>query len=170
MTNKTVSLSVRVSDDDAAFLAGLEVTGAVTPSEKLRAILAAARRREEGLGSYSESLALFQEMLGPAVRALRDHELSTHSRSELLHFLSEWLPEAMAFFASALHTSDDEKGNDSWSEVERGLAIRTFALVQTVLRMGVTRQSISYDPEVISRRLEPVLELTEVLLKLRNDG
>ena len=53
-----VPLSVRVSQDDAAFLAGLAVTGATSPSDKLRALIRDARLRHEGCSGYAECFAI----------------------------------------------------------------------------------------------------------------
>ena len=52
MPGKTVPLSVRVTDADAEFLARLDIAGATTPSEKLRALLTAERTRGEGAGEF----------------------------------------------------------------------------------------------------------------------
>ena len=43
MSSKSTPLSFRVSDEDAEFLAGLQLPGAVTPSEKLRVLVTRAR-------------------------------------------------------------------------------------------------------------------------------
>jgi hypothetical protein len=163
VTLKTVNLSVRVSDKDAAFLAKLKVDGAITPSEKLRAILSSVRRREEGIGSYTESLDIFREMLAPALQELYQHENQQQLRSELLHVVAEWVPEAMAFLASALLTHDQQKENDCWIDVERGMALRVFSLLQAVLRMGVTKTCEGYDPKVIAKNISSVLELARVV-------
>ena len=45
---RRIPLSVRITDADAAFLAQYKAEGATTPSEKLRALLADARRDAEG--------------------------------------------------------------------------------------------------------------------------
>ena len=51
MSDKSVNLSVRLSQSDARFLKGLSVPNAETVSEKLRLIIDRARRREEGTHS-----------------------------------------------------------------------------------------------------------------------
>ena len=46
--SKSVPLSVRVSPDDARFISQIDIAGAATPSDKVRALLADARKRREG--------------------------------------------------------------------------------------------------------------------------
>lgn len=184
MPAKTIPLSVRVTDEDAEFIAGLAIEGATTPSDKLRAIIAQARRRVEGAEDYTTCLGLIEDFLAPAQRQLktREHDLRVHS--ELVQVLSEWLPEAVAFFMSNArrevgepgHGAADRAGNGArdrsgdgaavvrrLQDFERGLADRVFALLETVLRMGVTRRCRGYDPDLVRDRLEPILELSRVI-------
>ena len=47
---RSVPLSVRVAPEDADFISRVEIAGAETPSEKVRALLAEARRRQNRNG------------------------------------------------------------------------------------------------------------------------
>ena len=71
MPGKTVPLSVRVTDADAEFLARLDIAGATTPSEKLRALLTAERTRGEGAGDPHRSFEIIRDLLRPAQRGIR---------------------------------------------------------------------------------------------------
>ena len=67
-TSRSVPFSARISTEDAAFIAGLEIDGAHTPSDKLRALLAEARKRRQGSGDYESSLQLAMDWLQPLRR------------------------------------------------------------------------------------------------------
>lgn len=176
MPNKTVPLSVRISEADADFLNGLNIPGATTHSEKMRALIREARRRREGGRSYSEVLATLQEMEAPAERRLRDAEARTRQHSELLAQAASWLPDTMAFLMGNLPEDEDENSEDRLRSLEDGVADRVFVFIERVLRMAVTRNNPCYDKSAISRRMEPVVELCDVVRaqlereKGKNDG
>ena len=65
MSSKTVPFSARISLEDASFISNLSFEGAVTPSDKLRSLLAQIRRREQQSSNYAENLQQMQEWLGP---------------------------------------------------------------------------------------------------------
>ncbi len=160
---KTVQLSTRVTDDDAAFLARVDLDGAQTPSDKLRALITEARRLREGLRDYASSLPVIEDLVAPTLRAVRDAENQpTWVHSELMVPVIHWLVETLAYVAShapreTTPTVDDLKA------IEAGLADRLFSLMQALLRMGVTPAAPCYDPGVIASRLEPILALARVL-------
>ncbi|MEX0886492.1 MAG: hypothetical protein WD009_08650 [Phycisphaeraceae bacterium] len=170
---KTVAMSVRVPEDDAAFIAGLEVPGAVTPSDKLRAIIAEARLRQEGPGDFRRALALSEQLLRPARQHLRDAEYRLRVHSDLVAAVEDWLPEALATAMTGPLRHDasgpDENDDPALLELERALADRVFGLIEAVLRLGVTPQCRCYDPQTIARRLQPVLELARVIETMRDE-
>lgn len=166
MPSRSVPLSVRVSDDDAAFLAAFEAPGATTPSEKLRAILAAARRRHLGARDFTDCAVLIEDMLRPAERRLRDAQRQAGRRSDFVFKLYEHMPEIMAEMIAASPTTDD--GIDGLKRFEVALADQVFAVIEEILDLGLTSRSRSYDPDLIKDRLSPVLEIVE-LLKIARD-
>ena len=168
MPGKTVPMSVRLSDDDAAFLARLSIAGAVTPSEKLRALLAEARRRHEGREAYASCVSVIDDMLGPTLQRVRELEYRQHVHSEFLAELYAWLPPAAALAMIGTH-ADGEREVDL-AALEAGLADRVFALIEAVLRLGITARGPCYDPDLIANRLDRVLELTDLVRTNRNRG
>ncbi len=176
MPNKTVPLSVRISEADSDFLNGLSIPGATTHSEKLRALIREARRRRSGGRSYAEVLATLQEMEAPAERRLRDAEARTRQHSELLAQAASWMPDTMAFLMGNLPEDDVEEAADRLRLLEDGVADRVFVFIERVLRMAVTRTNPCYDKSAITRRMEPVVELCDVIRsqmkteKGKNDG
>ena len=75
----------------------MDIAGAETPSDKVRALLADARKRSEGFSDYSSCLAMVQEMLAPTHQRLRAAEHRERVHSELVLELTQWMPEALAF-------------------------------------------------------------------------
>jgi hypothetical protein len=78
---KSVPLSVRVTADDAAFLGSLSLGEARTPSEKLRAILLAERRRQEAR-HHAHSREYFVELFSSSEKMLRLAESITKTKSD----------------------------------------------------------------------------------------
>lgn len=161
--NKTVPLSVRISEADADFLNGLKFPGATTHSEKIRALIAEARQRRSGGRSYGDVLTTLQEIEAPAERRLRDAESRTRQHSELLAQAASWLPDTMAFLMGNLPDDDDENAAERLRLLEDGLADRVFVFIERVLRMAVTRHNPCYDKSAITHRMEPVVELCDVI-------
>jgi hypothetical protein len=159
--SKNVPLSVRVSEEDAEFIARLQVSGAATPSDKVRAMIAEARRRHEGVQDFEGALSMLQDLLAPVLRRLQLAEVEQHSHSELLSHVAHWIPELVAFLLTAF--SDVKRlEREHLQELESEVADRVFRLIEDVLRMGITRECRGYDPAVVARRMDPVLELAEL--------
>jgi len=168
---KTIPMSVRVSVEDASFLAGLQIEGAVTPSEKMRALIARERRRQEGAWAYTTRLALLQEMVAPVLQRVLEAENDHQVHSELVRFMGEWLPEALAWMLTSEGLDEGEGARDGRPDLERaelerlerGLLDRSFSLLETILRYGVTEQAPCYNLGAVSSRLGPALELAQVI-------
>lgn len=159
---KTTPLSVRVDDDDAAFLAGLDIADARTPSEKLRALLRAERRRQEGIDDPLEAVDFFRDTLQPAKRRIRQLETKAGTRSDFLMKLYDRLPE----IAGAAYSGPDEKvkaPSKTLLAFENEILDNVFALIQETLELGLTTRNRCYDVTAIEKRLTPVLEILELI-------
>lgn len=167
MSTKTVPYSVRVSQDDAAFLAELKVSGAVTPSDKLRTIISAARERAEGSTDYQGCLRNLGELTSRAILLIREFEQQQSIHSEIVLTLTEWSQELLAFVTAKANGAKGEQSKELLLEIEKGICDRIFTLIEKILRMGITTRSSCYEPTAISQRLEPVLEIVNVLLKTK---
>jgi len=60
---KKIQIGARISPEDADFLNLLEINGAKTPSDKLRAIIEEARLRREYSHEFTGSYRMIQEQL-----------------------------------------------------------------------------------------------------------
>lgn len=163
MPTKTVPISVRLTPNDAEFIAQMNVEGASTPSDKLRAIIVDARRRKLGTQDYSSSLKLTQDMAAPTLRIIRASEHTHRLHSELISRLGDWLPECLAYLIAS-NGADTELDEKHLEDIEQGLAQRVFVLMQSVLQMAVTKRGPVYNPEVVHDGVQPVLDLAEVIL------
>jgi hypothetical protein len=163
MPGKSIPISVRITPDDASFLAQLKIEGATTPSEKVRGLITEARRQHSSRRTYADSVARLRESLLPTREAVDEAESRLDVHSELLHRVLDWLPDAMARLTTALPEGKDGPDLDELVRVERDLADRAFRLLEALLRMGVTSGCQAYDPKVVDDRLGAVLELADLI-------
>ena len=162
---KTVPLSTRISQEDAEFLSSLKIDDANTPSEKLRVIIAEARKREEGMHDYRSSLLMYQNMLNQLVTVSREIEMENQIHSELVSRLTEWLPDMMAFataMGSDLHQS---RSVEDLKKFEEGITDRSFRLFQSILQMGISETCPCYQSDAVSKRMAEILYLVNVIQK-----
>jgi hypothetical protein len=57
----------------------------------------------------------------------------------------------------------DDHATEKLHLLEQGLADRVFGLIESVLQMGITKRCPCYDTDTISQRVEPILELAQVI-------
>jgi hypothetical protein len=160
---KSIAMSVRVSQDDAQFIAELDVPRASTPSDKLRSIIAEARDRHRGTRDYSRCLAVVQQMIHPSRQRVRETEYQKRVHSDLMAAVFDWLPETVAAVVTWPPADRDQQDAANLPELENMLADRVFRLIDITLRMGVTSECRCYDSQAVADRLGPVLELTRLI-------
>lgn len=170
MSSKTVPLSVRLPQEDAEFISRQNVPGAKTPSDKLRAIIADARRREAGAGDYRSCLQLAQDLLAPASAKLREAENGAKKHSELVTRLGGWLPDMLAYMMSAMPERNEKETEAGLRALEEGVADRVFVLMESILQLAVTPRCPCYDSRAVGSRIQPVLALTQAIATLRATG
>lgn len=159
---RSVPFSARISTEDAAFIASLEIDGAHTPSDKLRALLADARKRQQGYGDYESSLQVAMDWLQPLRRHLQTTEHRHQVHSVLLARLIEWLPDTLAFLQAAADNRA-EPGLNQLHRIEQGAADRVLRLTEAVLQLALVSNSC-YAPQALQQRLQSTLELAAVLI------
>ncbi len=164
LATKMVALSVRIPQDDAEFIAKLRIEGAATPSDKLRAILLEARRRQEGAQDFNGCIAMIQGLLSPARMQIQSSEMDHEMHSELLSRVMTWLPDIVAYIvANGGFVRSDDTSAEKLRTMEQGVAERAFRLMESLLQMGVTKRSPCYDPDVILKRVDPIIDLASVI-------
>ncbi|GBG02003.1 hypothetical protein AZSI13_13300 [Azospira sp. I13] len=157
------TVGVRFPVSDIEWLASLQVKGAVTPSDKIRHLIAEARRQEAGTADLETCLAWARDLVAPFNSHVRREELLAGEHSELLALLGDWLPLVLALCLAGDNSQDLIRRENS-------LAKSCFQLLEGVLRLGVSNQAPCYDPNVINRYLPRILELAEIIATARKSG
>lgn len=150
MAKQTVTL--RLDEDDLTFLAQIEMAGATNLSEKVRALLAEARSQREGLGDFGAAYDFVRSLLAVPERRIRQAEVDSQQRSELVARVLAWMPESVAFVlsGSALQASGDKER--SLREFERGLGERAMVLTESMLQLAQAGFPGCYAPDALARR------------------
>lgn len=163
MPGKTVPLSVRVSDEDARFLASLDIEGAVTPSEKLRALLTSERRLREGGSDAADAEEMLEDLCRPAKRRIRKAEQATNTRSEVAQRLYDRVPKlaALALVGPSLGEEGEEAAQ--LAEWESRWVEMTLALCEDVLHFGLVSEPRSFSGADMRERLAPIIELADLI-------
>lgn len=157
---KTVPLSVRISHEDAEFLANLDVDNAKTPSDKVRAIIAERRRLAPEGNSYGQVLSWIEGSLAPILLKLREAQNREKEYSEVIRITAEWLPDLLAHMLIDGKKVQDKQG---LAKLEADITDKTFRLIEAILRLGVTDEAPCIDKRAVSRRIATSIELVKVI-------
>ena len=161
------TVSVRIPEDDLAWLAGLDLPDANSPSDKIRGLIAEARRRAAGEGDYLSCVAQMRDALRGFNDQLQTQEHALQIHSEALALLGAQLPELMAGVATAL-PAGAEASADSARQCEAQLTARAMRLLLGLLRLGVTRRAPAYDPALFDPYVSEVEELERLMQSARS--
>ena len=166
-SGKSITLSVRISQEDALFLSQYKSEGKITPSDKLRALIRESREQQQGLQDFRHSIDMFEKMLAPINSDIRDAEMRQHMHSELVSRVMSWLPDMMALVVSAGGQQEKSHDGESLLTFEEELVDRVFRLVETVLQLGITESNSCYKSDAISSRVGPAFDLFEIIKNRR---
>ena len=155
------TVSARLPSEDLQWLSALELPGAVTPSDKLRALIAQMRKQHEGSLDFAACLAWLRDLLSPFVIELRGIEHRGRSHSEAVSAIIAWAPQVMATMLSARDFGAD--GAAQARKVEDALVQSCFHLLMALLRLGVTPSAECYTPDVIEKQLPRITELVQLI-------
>ena len=155
------TVSARIPTEDLQWLATLEVQGANTPSDKLRALVAQLRRQHEGSLEYSASLQWMRDLVAPFVAAVGTFEHRQGKHSEVVRLISDWVPQLMAILVSENTLGRDPQRKAQ--EVEEKLVGRAVQLLLGILRLGITPGADCYEPQVLDKSLQQIIELSALI-------
>jgi hypothetical protein len=161
----SIPLSVRIPQDDFEWLSTLDIKGASTPSDKLRAIIQRHRREHDGSQSYELALGWLREHIQPFVHEVAAFEHRTSQRSEVVAAMIEWTPQLMALLAS--EHIDANAGPARARQVEEMLLQRGMALLGTLLRLGITPTTPTYGAAAVERHLPQLGQLIDAVRAAR---
>ena len=167
MPSKSVTLSVRITDEDADFLAGMSVPGATTPSEKIRTILSRERKRQTGTQEFANCAAFVEEMLAPAILRLRKIKNSQDESSSFASKVYDWAPELLATLIVKAPSPEDAP--EELQVFETRLATHIFELIEDVLQMALPGRNRNFAPDVMEARLNSVLSLALLVQSMKSE-
>jgi hypothetical protein len=165
--SKTVPLSCRITQEDAAFLARLAIPGSVTASEKVRALIGEARKRHRSTAEPEDSLGSISSAIERRYQEVRSIQGSVAMHSEIVARIGNWLPDFISLFLkkpiAKKSLPADVTESEALQRFEKDLVREVIALMEGALRLAVTREEPCYDPAIISSNLSVVQELVELI-------
>lgn len=144
-------LSVRLSPDDLAFLAGLQREGCVSAGDKVRALIGEARKAADIAVDPDRMLDWASNALADARAGLRAAERAAGMHSLLVAQIYDALTSVLAQARPGAGTG---AGAAELKAFEAGLVGATLDLVDIILRQAVTTSAAAYDNSVVNRLLE----------------
>lgn len=158
-----IPVSVRITQEDADFIAALQVEGAHTASEKIRALLTQARLQHEQEQDFAHFLQQVHNMLALAKHNIATWEKDKTQHSTLIARAFEILPDLLAYVAS--ESPSAEASLAEMKKYEAAIAARLMHLVESVLQLAVTGASPCYDEQVLIKQLDTSLALAQIILQ-----
>lgn len=163
MVAKSVPLSVRLSREDASYIASLKAVDAVTMSEKVRFLVSKARLDAERGDTFEGVVEQTEDTLAPLKQALDKIEATQGMRSALLRALIVALPRILAELEAA-DVDGDPPVLESLTALEAGTAQRIKDLLDQLARLSVTKEAPTLDPSIMRTAIaEPLTELVEII-------
>ena len=157
-TNR-IPVSVRITQEDADFIAELKIEGANTPSEKIRELLTQARLAHSQTHDYGTALAAQEQFFQVARRDVLHAEKDFGIHSHIVARLFEQLPDLAATLAADLPENAQEA---DLKQYERELMWRIVRLTDSILQLAVTGKGAAYDDTVL-QQLENTLKLAKIV-------
>ncbi len=156
---KKVQIGVRVSHEDAEFISKLQIDGANTPSDKLRAIIEDARRKAESSQDFGVSFRTMKSELSPIIEHLKRFEHEQNVRSGILERILEWMPEFYAYVMTSFPI-DDQK---SLPEYEKVVTAKIFSIFESLIQLELSSRQQSYGDTVLQDHIKPLARLIEII-------
>lgn len=160
------TLSARLPIEDVEWLASIEIPGATTASDKLRALVARSRQLQESTADFQTSLAWARELVAPLLADIGAFEHREGVHSEAVRLIAEAAPQLMALLLSGRNLANN--GRQNALQLEERLITRSMQLATALLRLSVTPSSPCYDPAGLDRQVLPMIELSNVVNSARS--
>jgi hypothetical protein len=157
---KTIPLSVRISHEDAEFIANITIDGAKTPSDKIRAILKEKRKSKLAGNNYSEVLTNIENYLLPISRQIKEIQHEKNTYSQVIDPIRDSLADLLAYFISSGKIIDDTLG---CQEFENELMERVSRLFERTIHLGIIQSTNSTRKNVFRNKLNIYIQLLRLL-------
>lgn len=165
MTQKSISLSVRLSPEDASALATLDIPEASTPSDKIRTLIRRAKDGEALNNDPSAHLKSAENVMTHLLSLIQQAEQEKKQHSELVSYFLQWLSNTTAHFRLILSDLEPPFSDKHLNELEQEIAARQFLLLENTLRLAVTGKSPCYDPNLIVANSKTTCDLAALVAK-----
>lgn len=153
-----------MTNEDLGMLSGLDVGDAVTPSDKIRALVRTAYRQSQGRRDLEEAIGLEEERFAPVLHQVRAREARHRMHSEFLLRTLTWLPDANAVALASLAENGDHEGSAAGLEaLEGALTEKVFTLVLAVLNGCLAPEANWYRGRPASVRLSAIIDVVRAL-------
>lgn len=159
---KKIQIGVRVDAEDAEFLNLLEINGAKTPSDKLRAIIEEARLKREFASEYTGAYRMIQEQVTPIIEKIKKNEFEQGGHSTLLTRILEWMPDFYAYCLSASQGTEEEVEAGLIS-YEKGALERVVRLFESLLHLELSGQENSYSPDILKKHVKSLSNVIRII-------
>lgn len=163
-TSSMEPVSARLPGDIYLWLAGLEIEGAPTNSDKVRVLLSQLKRQYDGAFDYAAAHAWVRDLMGGLRDGLVAAERESGRHSDLLAASLEQLTSTLALVVSSRPATAGEA-----RALEDALVRRLFAMADGLLRQGATSEASAFDPGVVRRHWKSTLELAQLLNDKQGD-
>lgn len=158
----TAPISGRVSEGDYSFLMEYPISGKVTASEKLRYVVSFFRSYHENLDRYDDMLMEIHRLMDPVRKQIKSAERDSELSSELVDRLMHVLPESLAYLITAKIPDSKDKQLPVLLELEERLFKTYLTLLESMLRMGLTSESPTYNRNLMQGRMKMIRELVDM--------
>ncbi len=161
---RNIPVSVRISQEDAEFISNLRIDGANTPSDKIRAIITDARKKNAIENTFSSRLFEFQQLINTI--NIQEIEFEHNVHSEFIELLNNWLPNMMAFFVS----NQPSNSNIDFEELkafEKMSCERLNRLIESVFYISSKTGNVEYNKNLFA---ETVANISELATKLNDNN
>lgn len=165
-TGNRIPVSVRISQEDADFIASLQIEGAHTPSEKIRELLKQARLAHSGAQDYAAALNRAEQFFQTAKHEVLQQEKHLGVHSHILARLFELLPDLNATLSADRPSEADLAALQKY---EREVMWRIVRLFDSILQLAVTGKGAAYDDNVLVQ-LDNTLKLAKIILHEQEGG
>ena len=156
MTSRSISLSVRLTQDESERLARLNFPDAKTPSDKIRALIAAPEESFAALGQGTHTFAARK-----LVKPTSDRLDQNNSQSDTLRLLIDRLPLLLGELASRAENTD-------LKETETAVTEDFFELIELVLQAGLRRNPRLQNPELFKELVDDMHGTIDLLRNRSN--
>lgn len=160
------TISARLPIEDVQWLSAIDLPGAQTPSDKIRALIARSRVLQQSAADYQTSLAWARELVAPLLAEISALEHREGVQSDAVRLVADAVPQLMAILLSARGAAGSPLA--SARDLEERLITRVLQLATALLRLSVAPNGPCYDAAALDRQVIPLIQLSRIVSSTRS--